>query len=37
MMYLMYTHRILLPNRELSLYTVNSFLINMSVLEAAPS
>jgi hypothetical protein len=36
MMYLGYTNEIPLPNRELGLYTVNSFLINLQVSEAAP-
>ena len=29
MMYLGYTNEILLPNRDLGLYTMNSFLINL--------
>ena len=36
MMYLGYTNEIPLPNQDLGLYTVNSFLINLQVTEAAP-
>jgi hypothetical protein len=36
MMYLGYTNEISLPIWELGLYTVNFFLINLQVLEAAP-
>ena len=36
MMYLGYTNEISLPNRNLGLYTVNSFFINLQVKEAAP-
>jgi len=36
MMYLGYTNEILLPNRDLGLYTMNSFLINLHVKEATP-
>ena len=36
MMYLRYTNEILLPNRDLGLYAVNSFTIDLQVKEVAP-
>ena len=36
MMYLGYTNKILLPNRDLVLYAVNSFTFDLQVKEAAP-
>ena len=36
MMYLGYTIEILLPNRNLGLYTVNPFTFDLQVKEAAP-
>ena len=36
MMYLGYTNEILLPNRDLGLYVVNSFTFDLQVKEATP-
>ena len=36
MMYLGYTNEISLPNRDLGLYDVNSFIFDLQVKEAAP-